>query len=282
MMFGFSEYSEEGRPWFQVGRVAVTSTVLLVGVFTLSMVAVTLLSAFKAVGLLTGLPLVTGAVWHGQIWRILTWPLLNTPSIWFALSMLMLFFFGREVERLLGRVGMLKFTGLLAAALVIVTLLLPGGSLAGSGLLGFGIFLAFAIMQPGTVMLFGLQAKWVALILIAISALGSLAGRDGVGLAQLATLCLASAVILKTMGAAYGLPWLNIPAITFKRRSSSASRTPATGATRPTGAGPREFVSPEPEIDRLLDKVAAQGLHSLTEAERRLLADASDRYQRRK
>lgn len=281
-MFGFSEYSEQGRPWFHAGRVPVTSTVLLVGIFTASMVVVALLNALNMNGIIRGLPLLSGAVWQGQIWRLVTWPLLNGPDLWFALSMLMLFFFGREVERVLGRVGLLKFTGGVAAALVAITLLLPGGGLAGSDLLGFGIFLAFAIMHPGAPMFFGLQAKWVALILIAISALGSLAQRDGVGLAQLATLCVASALMLKSLGAAYGLPWLNLPAISFKRRSASGKSAASPRTSRSTGAGPREFVSPEPEIDRLLDKVAAHGLHSLSDDERRLLADASERYQRRK
>jgi len=282
-MFGVNEYSNESRPWFYAGRVPVNSTVLLVGVFTASMIAVSLLIALRAEGVLSGMALTTPAFWRGQVWRLLSWPLLNGPSIWFALSMVMLYFFGREVERLLGRVGLLKFTGLLAAALAAVTLLLPAGVLAGCSLLGFGIFLAFAIIQPGAVMFFGLTAKWVALILIAISALGSLAGRDGVGLIHLITLCLASAVILKLMGAAYGLPWLRIPVVTINRRGSRSRPTPASRSTKPRpGGGPREFVSAEPEVDHLLDKVAAHGLHSLTDQERRILADASERYKRRK
>jgi hypothetical protein len=206
--------------------------------------------------------------------------------------MVMLYFFGREEERLLGRTGLLKFTGLLAAALTIVTVLLPRGQLAGCDQLGFGIFLAFAIIQPGALMMFGLAAKWVALILIGISALGSLANRDGTGLVHLAVLCLASAVILKSMGAAYGLPWLRIPEVKFNRRgqktfSSSSSRASnASNASRSSrtssGGGPREFVSNEPEVDRLLDKVAAKGLHSLTSEERQVLSDASERFKRRR
>ena len=287
MMFGFSEYSEEGRPWFHVGKVPVTSTVLLVGVFTLSMVLVAVLQGAGADRLLSALPLVTPAVWHGQVWRLLTWPLVNVPSIWFVLSMLMLYWFGREVERVLGRVGLLRFAGGVAAALVLVTLVLPGGTLAGSDLLGFGIFLAFAIMHPGVpTILFGLPMKWVALILIGIQALQCLAIRNWAGLVQLATLCAASAVALKAMGSASTLPWLRIPVVRIRRRPASPAG-PGGGQRqerqgRPAGAGPREFVSPEPEIDRLLDKVAAHGLHSLTDAERRVLAEASERYQRRK
>ncbi len=277
MLFGFGEYSEEGRPWFHVGQVAVTSTVLLVGIFTLSMIVTTLLQAAQWVTVLNGAPLLTRGVWSGEVWRVLTWPLYNIPSLWFAISMLLLLFFGREVERVLGKRGMLKFAGWVAGALVAVTLLIPGGYLVGSGLIGFGIFLAFAIMQPGAAMLFGLlTAKWVAIILLAISALSALAQRDGVALVQLATLCVACAVTLKCMGAAYGLQWLNLPVIRFTRRSSN--RSESDGDRRPA---PRSLPTLEPEIDRLLDKVAAQGLHSLTTDERRALDDASDRIQRR-
>jgi hypothetical protein len=94
------------------------------------------------------------------------------------------------------------------------------------------------------------------------------------------------------MGAAYGLPWLRIPEVKFNRRgqktfSSSSSRASnASNASRSSrtssGGGPREFVSNEPEVDRLLDKVAAKGLHSLTSEERQVLSDASERFKRRR
>lgn len=279
MLFGFSEYSEEGRPWFHIGQVAVTSTVLLVGGFTLSMIVVTLLRAAQFDGVVSAMILEARPFWRGQVWRLVTWPLLNFPSVWFALSMLMLYFFGREVERVLGKRGLLKLVGWVAGALAAITILLPGGGLASSGLIGFGVFIAFAIMQPGAAMLFGLTAKWVAIILIAIHALSALANRDLVSLIQLATLCAATAITLKYMGAAYGLPWLRLPVVRFKLRSARPAPPKALPATR---AESRSLASPDPEIDRLLDKVAAQGLHSLTDAERRTLDDASHRYQRRK
>jgi membrane associated rhomboid family serine protease len=240
MMFGFSEYSEEGRPWFHAGKVPVTSTVLLVGVFTLSMVLVAVFKGAGANGFLSALPLFSPAVWHGQVWRLVTWPLVNIPSIWFVVSMLMIFWCGREVERVLGRMGLLKFTGWVAAALAAVTLVLPGGVLTGSDMLGFGIFLAFAIMHPGApTILFGLQMKWVALILIGIQALQCLAFQNWNGLVQLATLCVASAVALKSMGAAYALPWLRIPTVTFKRRSSPSRAATEHPQRRPEPVGRR-------------------------------------------
>uniref|UniRef100_UPI0012FC0272 rhomboid family intramembrane serine protease n=1 Tax=Sedimentibacter sp. B4 TaxID=304766 RepID=UPI0012FC0272 len=41
----------------------------------------------------------------GQAWRIATWPLANT--IWVVLSAIILWYFGTELERLIGRLRML-------------------------------------------------------------------------------------------------------------------------------------------------------------------------------
>lgn len=280
-MFGYSEFSEEGRPWFHAGKLPVTTTVLLVGVFSLSMILCSVAGAFAKS---PDLVLQTSSVFSGSVWQLFTWPLFNLPSIGFVLSMIMLYFFGREVERILGRVGLLKFTGWLALALMAVTLLIPNGWLAGADLLGFGIFLAFAIMFPAATMIFGLTAKWVALILLGLYTCIHLATQNWTGLAQLAVTCVATATILKSMGAAYGLSHLQWPAIRLARPKSTTGRLTRLSPDDPPrlkGAGPREFVSPEPEIDRLLDKVSAHGIDSLSKEEQRTLREASSRYRRR-
>lgn len=278
-MFGYSEYSEQGRPWFHAGKLPVTTTVLLVAVFSISMI---LVSVAGGIGRAPSWALVTPKVWDGAFWLVATWPLFNGPSIFFVLSMVMLFFFGREVERILGRTGMLKFIGWLALALIAVTLAIPRGMLAGADLLGFGVFLAFAIMFPGARMIFGLTAKWVALILLGINTCGHLYDQNWTGLAQLAVTCVATAIILKAMGAAYGLSHLQLPTLRLARPTTGSTRSQRhDSAPRLKGAGPREFVSPEPEIDRLLDKVGSHGFDSLSPEEQRILKDASSRYRRR-
>ena len=86
--------------------------------------------------------------------------------------MYMLFVFGREVERFIGR----KAFVILYALLLVRTdcFLTVGGlwtrlGLAGSGALHFGIFIAFAAIYPSVEMFLRIQAKWVALVLAAIS-----------------------------------------------------------------------------------------------------------------
>ena len=47
----------------------------------------------------------------GQVWRIVTYGLLNQPGIYFAIDMVLLLWFGREVEKTLGRRSFFSFYG---------------------------------------------------------------------------------------------------------------------------------------------------------------------------
>ncbi len=273
------EGTELARPWFYLGRLPMHSATLLVAVFVLSMVVMTFLLAGGAAEAVAALVLTRGGLFSGKLWQLLTWPLVNFPDLWFAISMVFLYVFGRDVERTLGRVDFLKLAGGIGATLMVLTVLLPGARLAGSWSIGLGVFLAFAIMSPNALLIpfLNLTAKWWAIILLALNALMALAARDWPGLALLAGVVVATAVTLKWLGAASTLPWLVLPTIKFAGsrsptvRESDRSRPVATSAT-----------ASQARIDALLDKVTAQGLHSLTDEERRLLSDASQTLQRRK
>src|SRR5690606_38251502 len=104
-----------------------------------------------------------------------TYPIVNAPDIWFAVEMYLLFVFGREVEKFIGRRAFLwLYAPLLLAPPVALTLLsfvnIPAVPvvLDGSYALNFSIFIAFAIIYPEAQILFSLKAKWVALALLAI------------------------------------------------------------------------------------------------------------------
>ena len=53
-------------------------------------------------------------VWSGgQVWRLMTYAFIHPPLgsalLWFAIEMYMLFVFGREVERFIGRRAYIAF-----------------------------------------------------------------------------------------------------------------------------------------------------------------------------
>ncbi|MFN0069061.1 MAG: DUF6576 domain-containing protein, partial [Limisphaerales bacterium] len=58
-----------------------------------------------------------------------------------------------------------------------------------------------------------------------------------------------------------------------------ARRGPAKAAAAPEPASDADFM--QREVDPILDKISAHGLHSLTERERRILEKARERMNRR-
>ena len=108
--------------WFRVGTVDVTTTLLVIGLSVASMVAWAV--APDAVGRLALQP---SAVRSGEVWRIVTWPLYNVVSLWAVLGLVFFYFFGRELERIMGRNRFAAFCAVLTVGpgVVATVLLLP-------------------------------------------------------------------------------------------------------------------------------------------------------------
>jgi hypothetical protein len=144
-------------------------------------------------------------------------------------------------------------------------------------------------------LLFNLQAKWVALILVGIDALVGVAQRDVAGLLSLgATAGFAYACVLQLRGPAASSPGespgprsLRPRAAPPPRPSRSRPAAQAAASARPVAATParpaNESVPPADmaEVDALLDKIAHSGMGSLTAAERARLDAAHQSLKRR-
>ncbi len=89
-------------PWFRIGTLDVTTTVLVILMCVASMFVWALEGPEHEV--LGKLILLPEKVLDGQIWRIATWPVPNEPDIWLVIMLAIFWYFGTEVERLLGRV----------------------------------------------------------------------------------------------------------------------------------------------------------------------------------
>jgi len=152
-MFGVTT-SDDYRPVAWMGRYPVDVTTMLVGLHVAAAVLTAILYAFVASSILVWLQFDSGAVWYGgQVWRLFTYAFVHAPSglLWFAVEMYMLFVFGREVERFIGRRAYIAlYLVLLIAPAVILTIwgLSQRSALAGSPALHFGIFVAFASIYP--------------------------------------------------------------------------------------------------------------------------------------
>jgi len=257
-------------PLFHVQGHGVFVTELLVALYVVLFVLEALSQALGIQGWFAQLALSTsGVVSHGRVWQLLTYPLLNPLSIWFAVEMLMLYWFGREVERALGRKG---FIALYLSLIVVPALLLVCLGLAthqdygynGSSSLHFTLFVAFAMLFPETSVFFGLIAKWVAVVLVALNTLLCVAYHQW---PQLAILWAGVGVA----GAAIRIPFVSgfITWIEEKQERDRQLRVQAKIAERKRIEERRNQ-----SIDPILDKIARQGIQSLTRDEREQLEQA--------
>ena len=261
---------ENYDPITWVGRVPVYATTIIVALYVVSMVGVAIALASGAEAGLGKLTFNTESVLRGgELWRCLTYAFVNPPDPWFIISLVMLYIFGRDVEQHLGRKGFVRlYLGflLLGPSLLLAASLVSKQSLSISqSWANFAVFISFAALYPGAQLLFQITAKIFALVLLGISVLQLLAGRQWVEMmVLLATAFLAYYAIRH--GSA-----LNLDFISRLRPVSNRSKIPRLRVVK----NPEdETVDPHRIIDPLLEKISRNGLSSLTRREREQLEQA--------
>lgn len=271
-------YIEEPRltPW--VGRIMVTNAVVL-------LLLATVLTAPAFVDLLQFAP----AKSAGRPWTFLTYMFVHGGLLHLAGNMLLLFVFGPPVERRLGSRAFVLYylyCGMGAAALTVgLSSFLPIPPMVGASGAVFGVALAFAFAWPDVELVFAplplrISARTLVMLL-ALADLAFAAWTDG-GVAHVGYVG----------GMVAGYLFFRIQTLT-SRRSQKEPRTvtrrpvmapiPVRQGTpaaevRPAMARPevREEYSSD-EVDRVLDKISAFGIQSLTAEERRFLDEVSKR-----
>src|SRR3954468_13430916 len=272
-MFGVTT-SDDYRPVAWMGRYPVDVTTMLVGVHVAAAILAAILVAFGAGSVLVWLQFDSAAIWSsGQVWRLFTYAFVHAPSglLWFAIEMYLLFVFGREVERFLGRrayIILYLILLLTPPALLTIWGLWERSLLAGSPALHFGVFVAFATIYPRVELLLRIQAKWVALILAAVYTFQLLAYHAWSDLVVVWTSMGAAFLFVELNGAGPELVWWN----TLKERFAPKPKYHVLPKPRPRQASGRmESDEVQPSIDPILDKISKFGIGSLTPSERRQL-----------
>ena len=272
-MFGVTT-SDDYQPVTWVGRHPVHVTMLLVVVHVFTAIVACFLGG---AGVLGHLAFDSALVWQrGEFWQLVTYAFVHSPSalLWFAVEMYLLFVFGREVERFIGRRAfVVLYLTLLLAPTVLLSLwgLSDRVGIAGSPALHFGIFIAFATIYPSVELLLRIQAKWVALALAAISTLQLLAYRDWPAMTVLWVSVATAFFFIRLRGVGPELVWWS----DLKSRWQPKPKFQVVPR-----AAPRRVVEPEnvhESIDPVLEKISKQGINSLTASERRALDRARTR-----
>jgi membrane associated rhomboid family serine protease len=272
--------SNDYQPFGYLGRIPLYATTLLVITYVVAMVALALCQAGNVAGYAYLLAFDTDAVRaHLELWRFFSYPLLNGPTIWFAVEMYLLYSFGREVERFIGRSA---FAMLYLSLIVLGPCILTAVStfiprlpvLMGSSTVDFAVFVAFCSVYPDVDIFFNLKAKWIAAILIGIFSLELLATHRSTELLLFWATCVGAFLFIKYLRGhiVFRLPFRDY----FRRRRSRKNLRPLPKPSRTLPASRPALPSDDviESIDPLLDKIAKHGIGSLTEREREKLEQA--------
>jgi len=276
-MFGQSD-SNDYQPYGYLGPVPLYLTTILVIVEVAAMVTLALCRAGNLPDIRLFLAYDSDSIRsHFEFWRFVTYPLVNDPTIWFAVEMYLLYSFGREVERFVGRTafGMLYFCLVVLGPCLLTAVATISGSfisLRGSEAVNFAVFIAFASIYPNVEIFFTLKAKWIAAVVLGIVSLQLLAAHLIVEFAVFWLTCLAAFLFIKYLR---GHIRFSLRDFFRQRRSRRNLRPlpkprPAPLLTKPST--PRDDVIES--IDPLLDKIAKHGIASLTPQERERLEEA--------
>ena len=273
-MFGVTT-SDDYRPVAWMGRYPVDVTTMLVGVHVVCAVLACIVTAIPAfAGTLNYFIFDSAQIWNGlQVWRLASYAFVHLPSslLWFAVEMYLLFVFGREVERFLGRrtfIGLYLTLLLTPSTLLTLWGLLERSAITGSAALHFGIFVAFATIYPRVELLLRIQAKWVALILAAIYTLQLIAYHAWSELVVVWTSIGVAFLFVELNGAGPELAWWN----DFKSRFASKPKYHVLPKPRARTVGSRPDADDVyTSIDPILEKISKFGIGSLTASERRQL-----------
>ena len=226
-------------------------------------------------------------------WTFLTYMFLHAGPLHLAFNLLALFIFGGPVEERLGSRSFIWFyllCGLGGAALSFMLMMVvrvPGPIVGASGAI-YGLMVAFAWYWPDApIYVFPfpvpIAAKWLVTFAVAISlvlALPPFNGGDGVAhLAHLGGVA-AGFLYLKAQDLRLGRAERHLRRVS--EPSVLVTPAPRGGVARGGGGNapqPKPRRAPDDrahaEIDRVLDKISASGIESLTPAERKFLTEMS-------
>lgn len=286
----FSSLDEEQQPVTTWGGHAIYAAHIIVATIVATMILTTLALVFRLGGALDLITFDSPNVLRGQVWRALSYGFVNAPSIPLVINIAFLAMFGREAEKALGRTSFLKLYAFIylipPLLLTAVGLVFPMYRAGHTGALA--VFVASAAYYPIAGVMFDLTAKWAAFILVGIYTLMAIAYHDWADLISVWSTCaFAHAYVRHAKG-----EW-ELPSLRLLKPSTSAARAKGRGRSDSERGEPRRgggsSASPNAKpadslegVDAILDKIASQGMHSLTPQERARLDKAQARLAKRR
>lgn len=211
-----------------------------------------------------------------QVWRLVTWPLADQPSLFGIFILFLLWYCGTNLENAIGRSRMVwMLVGIWASLTISATIVgftLGSTMLAGIFMIEFVILLVWVAEYPTMRFFFNIPAWAIGLIVVVLQVLQLLGTRDLQGLLSLALSLVLVAITARMVGLLTAYPW-----IPGGRRAGRAKAPRQTHAQRSEARARQRQMSDRDRLDMLLDQINEKGIHSLTPAQRREMLHLRDR-----
>lgn len=275
---------DSNDPWFRIGSLDVSTSVLVPLLCVASMLVWTISPA-----VIDFLVLFADDVRRAQIWRVVTWPIANSPDIWTVLTLAMLWYFGRELERIVGRnrfLSMLVHVTLVSGVVATVV----GANIGGIRNIQICVFCLFCAELPKVRFWGGIPAWVFAAVIVGVELLQLIGLRRGAEILVLIASLVTAAISARSYGLLTAYPWVPSLARAAQRppkapkagRSSRRSDSAGTVVSGPWQAPTSGLTDAEQaELDTLLDKTSAAGLESLSRDEKARLNELSKKLRSR-
>ncbi|MBI1367762.1 MAG: rhomboid family intramembrane serine protease [Planctomycetes bacterium] len=224
------------------------------------------------------------AIEHWQLWRFISFQFLHATFEHILFNMIGLYFFGSMIEQYLGSrryvafyllcgaAGGLSYVALWEAHLIISASWMP---LIGASAGVYGVLIASARLAPDEmIFIFPIPVPiklrtlaWFLLALAVVVIIRHRPGENAGGQAAHLGGALVGFLLIRNIGLLNFLTGLTLPTFRFRRRDVDEVNRPSD----------RAF---DYEIDRILAKIARQGMDSLSEQEKNLLRQDTQRRRR--
>ena len=214
-------------------------------------------------------------------WTLITYMFVHGGFLHIFFNMLALFFFGPPLEERWGGQEFLKFYTICGVGGAAFSFLFGSPTIIGASAAIFGVMLAYAMNWPDNLIwiwaIFPVKAKYFVMFLGALTFFSAFAGRaDGIAhFAHLGGLLVGYVYLKKGWAVAARFEGLKK---NLRRRKLTVVPGSGTEGGRDAGRGAADDEARTlDEVDRILDKIAAQGIGSLTPEERTFLDEISRR-----
>jgi len=283
-MSGYPSYRDY-EPYGYIRRIPVYNSTILAVLLVVGVI-------LTAIGDASHLPVYlfeydAATFWQkAHVWTVVTYSFVEKPRFFFLFGVFLLFNFGTEVERYLGKKRFLLLIGLLFLVPTLVFSLWwkvgwPGDFyLKGPENLLVGIFVAFATFYPNVEYWGWVTMKWLAFAGIFLAAMSYLPSNDWAGLTSILVSCGTGFGYVRWRQQGSQLPsWVDIKRLFRPKPKFRVLPKPeSTVEAQFTLQDEDEAVD---SINPLLDKIAKSGIESLTAAEKAKLEKTARNLQKK-